>query len=88
MFVLFFVISTDSKATQVAKLFFKEVFRLHGLPKNIVSDRDSIFISVFWQELFRLMGMELTPSTIYHPQTNGQTNIVNKWIEGYLHKYV
>jgi hypothetical protein len=37
---------------QVAELFFKEVFRLHGLPKNIVSDRDSRFIETFWRELF------------------------------------
>lgn len=61
---------------------------MHGLPKTIVSDRDSIFMSMFWQELFRLVGTELTPSTNYHPQTDEQTKIVNKWIEGYLRNYV
>ena len=84
----FFAIPTEYRASQVAELFFREIFRLHGLPKNIVSDRDSRFMSAFWQELFRLTGTELTPSTSYHPQTDGQTEIVNKWVEGYLRNYV
>jgi hypothetical protein len=88
MFAHFFAISSEYKAVQVADLFFREIFRLHGLPKNIVSDRDSRFMSAFWQELFRLAGTELTPSTSYHPQTDGQTEIVNKWLEGYLRNYV
>jgi hypothetical protein len=45
-------------------------------------------MSNFWQELFGLVGTELTPSTIYHPHTDGQTKIVNKWVEGYLRNYV
>jgi hypothetical protein len=61
-FAHFFAISMDFSASQVADLFFREVFRLHGLPKTIVSDRDSIFMSIFWQELFRLVGTELTPT--------------------------
>ena len=84
----FFPISIHYKAPQIAELFFKEVFRLHGLPRNIISDRDSKFLSLFWKELFRLAGTKLTPSTSYHPQTDGQTEIINKWIEGYLTNYV
>jgi hypothetical protein len=61
---------------------------LHGLPKTIVSARDSRFMSTFWQELFRLVGTALTPRASYHPQTDGQTEIVNKWLEGYLRNYV
>lgn len=72
----------------MADLFFREIFRLHGLPTFIVSDRDSKFISTFWQELFRLCGTKLTPSTSYHPQIDGQIEIVNKWVEGYLRNYV
>jgi hypothetical protein len=53
-----------------------------------VSDRDSRFISTFWQELFHLVGTKLTPITNYHPQIDGQTKIVNKWVEGYLRNYV
>ena len=87
-FTHFFAILSKFSAAQVAKLFFRDVFRLHGLPKTIVSDRDSKFMGGFWQELFRLVGTNLTPNTSYHPQTDGQTDIVNKWIEGYLWNYV
>jgi hypothetical protein len=80
----FYTILTYYSAFRVADVFFMEVFRLHGLPKNIVSDKDSRFIGTFWRELFRLVGTELTPSTSYYPQTDGQTEIVNKWVEGYL----
>jgi hypothetical protein len=82
-FAHFFAISSEYKTTQVAELFFREVFRLHGLPKYIVSDRDNRFLGAFWQKLFKLAGTELTPNTSYHPQTDGQTEIVNKWLEGY-----
>jgi hypothetical protein len=47
-----------------------------------------LFINAFWQELFRLAGTELATSTSYHPQIDGQTDIVNKWVEGYLRNYV
>jgi hypothetical protein len=87
-FAHFFAIPTDYKAIQVAELFFREVFQLHGLPRQIVSDRDGRFINAFWQELFRLTGTELATSTSYHPQTDGQTEFINKWVEWYLRNYV
>jgi hypothetical protein len=83
-----FSIATKCSASQVADLFFREIFRLHGLPKTIVTDKDNRFMSTFWKELFRLVGTTLTPSTSYHPQTDGQIEIVNKWVEGYLLNYV
>ena len=67
----FFAISSDYSTAQVAELFFREVFRLHGLPKTIVSDWDSRFTGAFWQELFRLVGIELATSTSYHPHSDG-----------------
>jgi hypothetical protein len=66
-FAHFFFITTDLSATQVAEFFFRDIFRLHSLPKTIVSERDNRFMITFWQELFILFSTDLTPSTIYHP---------------------
>jgi hypothetical protein len=67
-----FSIPIDYREYQVAYLFFREVFRLHFLSRNIVNDQDNRILNVFWQGIFRLSGMELIPSTGYHPRHTGR----------------
>ncbi|KAF1328976.1 reverse transcriptase, partial [Globisporangium splendens] len=74
-------------AKQTAQIFLDSVFRLHGMPTEIVSDRDPRFTVAFWQELFRLLGTQLKMSTADHPQTDGQTERVNRTLEDILRSY-
>lgn len=80
----FIPLSHPYTATTIAKVFFDNIFKLHGLPESIVSDRDVAFTSAFWTELFRLQGVKLCFSSAYHPQSDGQTEVVNRTIEMYL----
>ncbi|KAJ9520558.1 hypothetical protein QJQ45_007406 [Haematococcus lacustris] len=80
--------TTTVSASILARTFFDHVFRLHGLPKVIVSDRDPRFTSTFWTELFRLTGTHLNMSTANHPQTDGQTERANRTLEDMLRNFV
>ena len=74
----------NASAVDVARVFHHEVFRLHGLPSELVSDRDSKFTGHFWKEVHRLLGTQLCMSTAFHPQSDGQTERVNPVLEDML----
>ena len=79
---------TTATAPDVAEIFINNIFKLHGLPKVIVSDRDAKFTSNFWKAFMRKMGTKVAMSTAYHPQTDGQTERTNRTLEQMLRIYV
>ena len=67
----FILVKSTHNTDDIAKIFMKYIFKLHGFPKAIISDRDVKFTSNFWKGLFANLGIKLNFSTAYHPQTNG-----------------
>jgi hypothetical protein len=74
--------------SSIATLFMNSVYKLHGLPTSIISDRDPIFPSTFWRLLFKFSRTTLRMSSSYHPQTDGQTKRVNQCLEMFLRCFV
>jgi len=77
-----------SCASEVAQLVIDNVFRLHGAPDSIISDRGPVFISKFWKAFWAKLGTTLRLSTAFHPQTDGQTERVNQTLEQYLRCFI
>jgi hypothetical protein len=84
----FIPVKLTHKAANIVDVYMKEIARLHGIPKTIVSDKDPKFTSKFWKGLFNGFGTNLNFSTTYHPKSNGQTKRVNQVIEDMLRMYV
>lgn len=74
--------------SQAAELFLKEIYRLHGLPKDIVTDRGPQFRSTFWRKLMSLLDVKTNLSSAFHPQSDGQTERVNQVLEQYLRCFI
>jgi hypothetical protein len=79
---------TTITAMEFASVFMWQVFRLHGMPKEIVSDRDSKFVSDFWRGVCAMLGVQQSMSTAFHPQSDGQTERVNRTLEEMLRHFV
>jgi transposase InsO family protein len=71
----------------VARAYLQNVWKYHGFPKDVVSDRDSTFTGSFFTDLYNYLGIKRSMSTAYHPQTDGQTERINQVIESYLRSY-
>lgn len=87
-FAHFLPIKHPFSTSRIASVFLDNIYKLHGLPQAIISDRDRVFTSNFWQKLFELTGTELKMSSAYHPQTDGQTERVNQCVETFLRCFV
>lgn len=84
----FAAVTTDITALELAKVFFDLVFRLHRIPRMIVSDRDPIFTSLFWKSLFKYIDIKLSMSTAFHLETDERTERSNRTLEQMLRNWV
>ena len=75
------------KSDDLVKIFAREYWRLHGIPRDIISDRDSRFTSALWSHFLKYVGVKPRMSTAFHPQTDGQTERMNQFIEAYLRAF-
>ena len=81
---IFIPCNEEINAEGTAALYIKHVFIHFGLPSKIISDRDPRFASKFTRELCKIVGIEQNISTAYHPQTDGQSERTNQWLETFL----
>ena len=80
--------TSNAAASDIASLFFRHIVRFHGIPKVIVSDRDSKFVSHFWQALSKFLNIKLKMSSTDHPQSDGQSERTNRTVIEMLRAFV
>ncbi|TFY69430.1 hypothetical protein EVJ58_g442 [Rhodofomes roseus] len=85
---LFIPTTTKITEKETAKLLFDRVFKEYGLPRQIISDRDIRWRGEFWKEVCRLMDIQRSLTTAYHPQADGQTEVLNQTLEISLRAYI
>jgi len=87
--IAYFIPTTEKTSAEgLARLFRDNVWKLHGLPKSIISDRGSQFAAGIMRELNGMLEIESKLSTVFHPQTDGQTERVNQELEQYLRIFI
>lgn len=84
----FIALSQPFNALSLAQAFLDNIYKLHGIPQTMVSDRDKLFTSSFWKELFNSVRTKFHMSMSYHPQSDGQTERLNRCLEQYLRTMV
>jgi hypothetical protein len=87
-FAHFIPVKSTLKAINIIEIFMKEISKLHGIPKMMISDRDVKFTYAFWKELFVGLNTNLNFSTSYHPQTDGQTERTNQIVEDMIRMHI
>jgi hypothetical protein len=87
-FAHFIAMPASFTVASLASIFLTEIHRLHGAPKTIVSDRYRVFVSQFWRALFKGIGTTLAFSSSYHPQLDGQIEVLIRCLETYIRCFV
>jgi len=80
--------TTSISSSEVARIYRDDIWKMHGIPKKIISDKGPQFTSIFMEELCKALGIKRAMSTAYHPQTDGQTERINQEVEVFLRHYI
>ena len=84
----FIITVTTLSATGTAQLYLQHIWKHHGLPRRVVLDRGPQFVAEFMKELYRLLGIKLAATTVYHPQGDGQMERINQELEQFLRLFI
>ena len=79
---------TSISSSEVARIYQDNIWKIHGIPKKIISDKGPQFASTFMRELCKALGIKRAMLTVYHPQIDGQTERINQEIEVFLRHYI